>query len=90
MGNSTGNGLLKQLPIAYWPSGPPMELPLGWHHQGGPTQLLGSAANSGISAAGTAVEEQMHQAATTAGEQHRGNPLLGPGQITATTCCDHQ
>jgi hypothetical protein len=34
MGNSAGNGLLEQLAITDWPSGPPMELPLSWHHQG--------------------------------------------------------
>ena len=55
MGNSPGNGLLEQSPIADWPSGPTMALPLSWHDQGRPTQLLGSATNGGISAAGTAM-----------------------------------
>ena len=90
MCNSAGNGLLEQLPITDWPSGPAMELPLSWHHQGRPAQLLGRPTNGGISAAGTAMEEQMHQPATAAGEQLSGNPLLGPGQITATTGCDHK
>ena len=90
MGNSPGNGLLEQSPIADWPSGPTMALPLSWHDQGRPTQLLGSATNGGISAAGTAMENQMHQPAATACEELSGNALLGPGQITATPGCDHQ
>ena len=32
----------------------------------------------------------MHQPATAAGEQLSGNPLLGPGQIPATTGRDHK
>ena len=55
-----------------------------------PAQLLGRPTNSGISAAGPAMENQMHQPATAAGEQLSGNPLLGPGQITTTTGCDHK
>jgi len=85
--NSASNGLLKQLAIADWPSGPAMELPLGrWGCPG----FVDSAANGGISAAGAAVEQQVNKAATAAGEQLSGNPLLGPGQITATTGCDHK
>jgi hypothetical protein len=70
MGNSPGNGLLEQSPIADWPSGPTMALPLSWHDQGRPTQLLGSATNGGISAAGTAMEEQMRQPAAGARPDH--------------------
>jgi hypothetical protein len=90
MGNSPGNGLLEQSPIADWPSGPTMALPLSWHDQGRPTQLLGSATNGGISAAGTAMEEQMHQPAAGASQQLSGNPLLGPGQITTAPGRDHK
>jgi hypothetical protein len=36
------------------------------------------------------VEEQMHQPTAGASKQLSGNPLLGPGQITAATCRDHQ
>ena len=35
-------------------------------------------------------EQQVNKAATAAGEQLSGNPLLGPGQITTTPGCDHQ
>ena len=67
-----------------------MKLPLGWHHQRGPTQLMGSPADSGIRATGAAMENQMNGPATTAGEQLSGDPLMGPGQITAATGGDHQ
>ena len=90
MGHRFGNGLLEQLAIADRPGGPAMPLPLGWHHSGRPAQLLGRPTNGGISAAGPAMENQMHQPATAAGEQLSGNPLLGPGQITTTTGCDHK
>jgi hypothetical protein len=50
---------------------------------------MDSAGNGGISAAGTAVEQQMHQPAAAAGEQFSGDALMGPGQITAATGRDH-
>jgi hypothetical protein len=90
MGNSPGDGLLEQLPVADRPGGTAVLLPLGRHHQGAPTQLMGGAGNGGIGTAGTAMKEQMHQPAATAGEQLSGHPLMGPGQITAATGCDHQ
>ena len=90
MDNSAANRLLEQLPIADWPSGPAMELPLGRHHQGWPTQLMGSAINCGIGPAGTAMEEQMYQPAAGASQQLSGNPLLGPCQITTAPSCDHK
>jgi hypothetical protein len=90
MGNSPGDGLVEQLAVADGPSGTAVLLPLGRHHQGAPTQLTGSAGNGGIGAAGTAVEQQMHQPAAAAGEQFSGNALMGPGQITAATGSDHK
>jgi hypothetical protein len=68
MGHSPGDGLLEQLPVADRSSGTAVLLPLGRHHQGAPTELVGSAGNRGISAASTAVEQQMHQPAAAAGE----------------------
>ena len=90
MGDGPGDGLLEQLAVTDRPGGTAVLLPLGRHHQGAPTQLTGSAGNGGISAAGTAVEQQMHQPAAAAGEQFSGNALMGPGQITAATGRDHQ
>ena len=51
---------------------------------------MGSAANSGIGATGPAMENQMHQPAAAAGEQLSSNPLVGPGQIPAAPCRNHQ
>ncbi len=90
MGHGPGNGLLEQLAIADRPSGTAVLLPLGRHHQRAPTELMGGAGNGGISAAGTAVEQQMHQPAAAAGKQLSGNALMGPGQITAATGRDHK
>ena len=90
MGYGPGNGLLKQLAIADRPGGPAMPLPLGRHHQRRPAQLMGRTADGGISPTGPAMENQVHQPAPGAGEQLSGNPLMGPGQITATTSRDHQ
>jgi hypothetical protein len=67
-----------------------MPLPLGWHHHGGPAQLLGRAANGGIGTTGSAMEQQMHQPAAAAGEQLSSHALMGPSKIPAATGRDHQ
>ena len=90
MSDCPSNGLLEQLPVADRPCGPSMALPLGWHHQGRPTQLVGCAADGGIGTASAAMEQQMDQPAAAAGQQLSGNPLMGPGQITAATGGDHK
>jgi hypothetical protein len=90
VGFCAGNRLLEQLAVADRPGGTAVLLPLGRHHQGAPTQLMGSAGNGGISAAGTAVEQQMHQPAATASQKLSSHPLMGPGQITAATGRDHK
>ena len=51
---------------------------------------MGGPGNGGIGAAGTAVENQMDKPAAAAGQQLSGNPLMGPGQITAATGRDHK
>jgi hypothetical protein len=84
------NGLLKKLAVADGPGSAAMALPLGWHHQGRPTQLVGSPADGGINTASTAIEQQMDQPATAAGQQLSGDALLGPEQIAATTGGDHK
>ena len=85
-----GNGLLEQLAIADWPGGPAVALPLGRHHQRRPAQLMGRSADGGIGAAGTAMEQQVHQPAAATGEQLSGDPLMRPGQIAAATSRDHK
>ena len=90
MGHGPGDGLLEQLPVADRPSGAAVLLPLGRHHQRAPAQLMGSPGYRGIRTTGTAVENQMHQPAATAGEQLSGHPLMRPGQITTAPGRDHQ
>jgi hypothetical protein len=51
---------------------------------------MGGAGDGGIGAAGSAMEQQMDRPTAAAGEELSGNPLVGPGQITAATGRDHQ
>lgn len=51
---------------------------------------MGGTGNGGVGAAGTSVENQMDKPAAAAGQQLSGNPLMGPGQITAATGGDHK
>ena len=90
MGHGPGNGLLQQLAIADRPGGAAMAAPLGRHHKRAPAQLMGGTGNGGIGAPSTAMEQQMDKPPAAAGQQLSGNPLMGPGQITAATGRDHQ
>jgi hypothetical protein len=90
VGFCAGDGLLEQLPVADRPSGAAVLLPLGRHHQRAPAQLSSGAGDGGIGTTSTAMENQMHQPAATAGEQLSSNALMGPGQITTATGRDHQ
>ena len=90
VGDGPGNGLLEQLAVADGPGSATVELPLGWHFQRRPAQLMGSPANGGIGPTGPAMEQQMHQPAASACKQLSGDALMGPGQITAATGRDHQ
>ena len=51
---------------------------------------MGRAADGGIGATGTAMEQQVHQPAAATGEQLSRHPLVGPGQITAAAGGDHK
>jgi hypothetical protein len=77
-------GLLEEAPIADRPGAAAIATPLGGKGLDTPAQLLGSTADGAISATGTAMEQQMDGPAATALEQGGGDPLLGPGEITAT------
>jgi hypothetical protein len=87
---SPSNGLLEKLAVADRPGGAAMALPLSWDHQGGPTQLVGSPADGGISTASAAMEQQMDQPATAAGQQLSGDALMGPEQVAAACGGDHK
>jgi len=51
---------------------------------------MGSPADGCIGPSGAAMEQQMHRPAASASQKLSGDPLMGPGQITAATSCDHQ
>jgi hypothetical protein len=51
---------------------------------------MGRAADGGIGATGTAMEQQVHQPAAASGEQLSGDPLMRLGQIAAATSSDHK
>jgi len=51
---------------------------------------MGGTGNGGIGSAGSPVEQQMDRPTAAAGEKLSGNPLMGPGQITASACRDHK
>jgi len=90
VGLGLGNGQLEQLAIADRPGSPAMALPCGRQRASGPAQLMGSAGDGGIGAAGSAMEQPLDRPAAAAGEQLSGDPLVGPGQITAAAGCDHK
>ena len=90
MGQCLGNGQLKQLAIADRPGSPAMALPCGRQRESRPAQLMGSPGDGGIGTAGSAMEQQMDRPAAAAGKELSGDPLVGPGQITAAAGCDHQ
>lgn len=89
-GLGMGDRLLEQPAIADRPGGAPMAPPLGRHHKRAPAQLMGSAGDGGIGAAGTAMEQQMDGPAAAAGQQLSDDALMGSGQITTATGRDHQ
>ena len=56
----------------------------------GPAELIGGGRDGLIRAAGSAMEQGLHQAATGGTQEMGGNQLGGPGEITATTGHNHQ
>jgi hypothetical protein len=51
---------------------------------------MGGAGDGCIGATGSAMEQPLDRPAAAAGEELSGNPLVGPGQITAAAGCDHK
>ena len=90
MGHGPGDGLVEQLAVADRPGGAAVATPLGWHHKRRPAQLMGGAGDGCIGATGSAMEQPLDRPAAAAGEELSGNPLVGPGQITAAAGCDHK
>ncbi len=84
MGLGFRQGLLEEAAIADWPGAAAIATPLGSEGLDPPAELMGSATDGAISATGTAMEQQMDGPAATALQESGGDPLLGPGEITAT------
>jgi hypothetical protein len=77
-------GLLKEAAIADGSGAAAITAPLGGEGLDPPAELMRSTADGLISATGTAMEEQMNGPAASALQESGGDPLLGPGEITAT------
>jgi hypothetical protein len=77
-------GLLEEAAIADRPGAAAIATPLGGKGLDPPTQLMGSTADGLISPTGTAMKQQMDGPAATSLQEGGGDPLLGPGEITAT------
>ena len=84
MGLGLDKGLLQQKAIADGAGTAAIAAPISGEGLNPPAELLGGTADGAISATGTAMQQQMDGPATTALEQGGGDPLLGPGEITAT------
>ena len=81
---------LEQLAVADRPGGTAMALPLSRQDERWPAELTGGAADGRISTAGTAMEQQMHQPATAAGQQLRSDAGMPPAEAAAAAGNDHQ
>jgi hypothetical protein len=77
-------GLLQQEAIADRPGSAAMTAPISGEGLDPPAELMGSTADGLISPTGTAMEQQMDRPAATPLQEGGGDPLLGPGEITAT------
>jgi hypothetical protein len=78
-------GLIQQKAIADGASSAAMAVPISGEGLDPPAELLGGTADGAISTTGTAMQKQMDRPATAALEESRGDALLGPDQITATS-----
>jgi len=77
-------GLLEEAAIADRPGATAIAAPLGGKGLNPPAELISSTADGLISPTGTAMEQQMDRPAATSLQEGGGDPLLGPGEITAT------
>jgi hypothetical protein len=83
-------GALQHLAITHRPSTTAIEAPLRAEDFHGPAEAGGGLIDSGIGAAGTAMEKALHGAAS-GGQAEGGGDLIGrPIEITATPSHDHQ
>ena len=85
MGLGLDQGLLQQKAIANGPGSAAMTAPISGEGLDPPAELMGGTADGLISTTGTAMQQQMDRPAARALEESRGDALLGPDEITATS-----
>jgi hypothetical protein len=85
VGLGLDQGLLQQEAIADRTGSPAMAAPISGEGLDPPTELLSGTADGAISATGPAMQQQVNRPASRALEQGRGDALLGPDEITATS-----
>ena len=83
-------GALQHLAITHRPGATAIKAPLGANDFHGPAKAGGGLIDSGIGAAGTAMEQARHRAASGGQVKGGGDLIGGPIEITATTGHDHQ
>ena len=83
-------GAAEHLAIAHRAGGDAVAGPLGGDGLDGPAEAMGGGGDGLIGTAGTAMEQQLHQAATDGLPQGQGHAGGGPIEITATTGHHHQ
>ena len=67
-----------------------MAAPIGGEHLNRPAQLKSGATDGAISAAGSAMEQPMHELSAGAGQKDSGDLSGQPEQIAATTGHDQK
>ena len=83
-------GAAEHLAIAHRACRQAIAGPLGRHGLHGPAEAMGSGLDGAIGTTGTAVEQQLHQAAGGGGAEGGGDREGRPIEITATTGHHHQ
>ena len=83
-------GALQHLAIAHRPGATAIKAPLRAEDFHRPTEAGGGLIDGGIGAAGTAMEQALHRAASGGQAEGGGDLIGGPIEITASTGHDHQ
>jgi hypothetical protein len=83
-------GALEHLAITHRPGATAIKAPLGAKDFHGPAEARGGLIDGGIGAAGTAMEQALHRAASGSNAEGGGDLIRGPIEITAPTGHDHQ
>jgi len=83
-------GALQHLAITHRAGATAIKAPLGAEDFHGPAEAGGGLIDSGIGAAGTAMQEALHGAASGGNAEGGGDLIGGPIEITAPTGHDHQ